>query len=699
MTRDQNGRSCHLQSFSRLQSELGNICYNYVVRLIRVANLFRMSNSACPTEAIAALKSPFIQDDTGRSLLHFVCDEGYSDDLLSYLIDTGIPVNSKDNDGNTALHRAAFKGRKSLYKMLLSHGADINAKNRKKYTPLCMATKANKPEMVAWILKQQEKDAASRFQWDDSVFANLMEFLPDHASSYLDMFAIDHGPAFGTTTTIEYFDLHLIYGRPVGSVAQPQDSNKMMKDSTALSVAVANAFKKNVLNHRALRHIMSIKWKLLRYIFYKELKAYLGLLISYYATIIFGDPDWIDLKNTSDYGVMVMRAISWLCCLYLVVFVEYSEFKGGQYFESYWNWLNMTTYGGILASIPLEFFGGSTNTVRNGLLSIINVLLWVNLLQYMTMHKKIGLLITTMGRMIHDVSQFLMLYLVFLLGFSSALHLILHGAIGYDNYLQTLITVLLMLFGNITYDPYEQATGWKWAFSNLLLFVYLISVVVMLLNVLIAMLSTSHNLISESAEEQYYLHKAETILRIERTVSKDVRKAQYERLLPPDVKSKLSTNHSTLSSDADNNADIEQQNNTKKVVFMGDIPVELYDRHDTSKAIRTKNKTLFCLEDGLREVKADSKQRGLSPEMEARLESLQASVKEEMAKRFESLQDFVIKEMESQSRVLAAAIVKELQKSMRRDIGDQEPEQRHVLQALPESIDKTEDVRAASLLH
>lgn len=48
-----------------------------------------------------------------------------------------------------------------------------------------------------------------------------------------------------------------------------------------------------------------------------------------------------------------------------------------------------------------------------------------------------------------------------------------------------------MLLGSLAYDPYSNADDWKWVMANLLLMVYLICAVVILLNVLIAMVTTS----------------------------------------------------------------------------------------------------------------------------------------------------------------------------------------------------------------
>jgi ankyrin repeat protein len=55
---------------------------------------------------------------------------------IQMLIDLGIDVNVKANDGRTALHGAALQGYNDVIKFLASKGADVNAKDAKGFTPL-----------------------------------------------------------------------------------------------------------------------------------------------------------------------------------------------------------------------------------------------------------------------------------------------------------------------------------------------------------------------------------------------------------------------------------------------------------------------------------------------------------------------------------------------------------------------------------
>ena len=51
-------------------------------------------------------------------------------------------VNAADNTGETALHDAVRRGYDSVISLLAEYGADVNARNRRKETPLAMALAA-----------------------------------------------------------------------------------------------------------------------------------------------------------------------------------------------------------------------------------------------------------------------------------------------------------------------------------------------------------------------------------------------------------------------------------------------------------------------------------------------------------------------------------------------------------------------------
>eukprot|EP00249_Psilotum_nudum_P036106 c6342_g1_i1 orf=390-2159(+) len=82
----------------------------------------------------------------------------------------GAMLNGQDEQGWTALHRAAFKGNTDVIKYLLEKGADIESKDEEGYTPLHCATEASQENAILLLLKHgantnaRSKKGATPFQ-------------------------------------------------------------------------------------------------------------------------------------------------------------------------------------------------------------------------------------------------------------------------------------------------------------------------------------------------------------------------------------------------------------------------------------------------------------------------------------------------------------------------------------------------------
>lgn len=75
----------------------------------------------------------------GFTALHFAASVLNNDKFIRLLLKNGAFVDSRADDGQTALMRAVFSKRNSAARFLIEQGADVNARDNEGYTPLMYA--------------------------------------------------------------------------------------------------------------------------------------------------------------------------------------------------------------------------------------------------------------------------------------------------------------------------------------------------------------------------------------------------------------------------------------------------------------------------------------------------------------------------------------------------------------------------------
>ena len=91
-----------------------------------------------------------------RSPLYVAVSSG-NKEIAELLISKGADVNAKDKDGRTSLHSAASSGNKEIAELLISKGADVNAQSNNGWTPLHSAA-SNGSKEIAELLIANDAD-------------------------------------------------------------------------------------------------------------------------------------------------------------------------------------------------------------------------------------------------------------------------------------------------------------------------------------------------------------------------------------------------------------------------------------------------------------------------------------------------------------------------------------------------------------
>jgi CHAT domain-containing protein/Tfp pilus assembly protein PilF len=105
------------------------------------------------------------KDENGWTALHWVVNFNQKE-LAEFLIKKGAKIDSKDNDNWTPLNYAVYKGHKNISKILIEKGASTNIKDRYGKTPLHQAILNEDMEMVRLLIKNgadvNERDNRNR---------------------------------------------------------------------------------------------------------------------------------------------------------------------------------------------------------------------------------------------------------------------------------------------------------------------------------------------------------------------------------------------------------------------------------------------------------------------------------------------------------------------------------------------------------
>ncbi|DBA01725.1 TPA: hypothetical protein N0F65_010135 [Lagenidium giganteum] len=451
----------------------------------------------------------------------------------------GSDPNTQDNSGWTPLHAAVEASFAECCEILVAYDADVVVKDVDGRSPLRLA----KPNDDS----TQELLIAHYFDWDADIFRQLCEQGKVGAlRRYLDNFRIiPHPPRQHARVKVYYHDLYQFCGPPWLPI----------KDTPLYHVLNGSGDVPSLVDHPVFESVLNTKWgdvgaessgrvflELLKFLigmvqclwrkprstflstshgfglamYICESLCFLALLVSTYCSFVLTDTvAGRGISMTTAVLMLTMEALDW-------------NKRRWSYAKDATNWINLVAYVGVLtlgvlSSVESHF--PHIDIAR----AIFIVLLCFCGLEYLRMVPLTSLLIAITFKMVKDVIKFIVLYGVFQIGFSGSFFLLFqHEDSRYNTYSEAFLATFLMLFGDFDADLFLRLDGVKAVVANTLVLLYLVGAMVMLMNLLIAMMSTSYQEVLDVAKVARSIARAEMILRMESVLPQGVRAHMFD---------------------------------------------------------------------------------------------------------------------------------------------------------------------------
>ncbi|KAE9104290.1 hypothetical protein PF006_g21947 [Phytophthora fragariae] len=116
----------------------------------------------------------------------------------------------------------------------------------------------------------------------------------------------------------------------------------------------------------------------------------------------------------------------------------------------------------------------------------------------------------------NDVVRFFLVYSAVLIGFSQAIYVVHDGRVGPQALFVRMRTLLVMGFtGEVNYDDNYGSGGRMNAFTQVLVLCYVILVMIILMNLLIAMMGNTYSEVLEESEQRWFAERANIMASID----------------------------------------------------------------------------------------------------------------------------------------------------------------------------------------
>jgi Ion transport protein len=304
--------------------------------------------------------------------------------------------------------------------------------------------------------------------------------------------------------------------------------------------ALLKAGLKSAFGTECVRRAVDYKWTAFaRQVYLQRMASYLLFLLCYVlATVQFGFEPYSSIWDSGEFtdasGQDVIHSQwVWSCVRVLLeavvlafgvhyALVEYHQFRREPSAKAYltdpWNILDVSSCILIAVLVPLHI---ADSTQRFPVQSVLSVLLWVKSLHYARGFFSTGPFIRMLVEIGAGTTSFMLILVVVLCGFAQAFLLVFHSpdsanafASDYASW-TVLLRVYQLMLGDADMDEIRAADFPGMAVALFVAFTLI--VVILMLNLLIALMSSIFERVHENVEAEWYLERTEIILELERS--------------------------------------------------------------------------------------------------------------------------------------------------------------------------------------
>ncbi|XP_052720179.1 transient receptor potential cation channel subfamily V member 5-like isoform X10 [Crassostrea angulata] len=495
------------------------------------------------------------------------------EECVRLLVAKGANPNYQDSNGNTVMHMLVIHDRKEMFNLLVELGARLDIKNRQGLTPLTLAAKLTRKEMYEYILEK-----IRQVVW-----------------------------IFGNVTCAGY---------PLKDIDTISETGEINRNSV-LNLVVYGAEDGHLdMMDGLIVELLKDKWKtFVGHRFYKKFAIFFAYFIIFMVAFILrpgvdlcptttassssvnsttSQSSQVTTENDACYLIKACRTEDKvrfaLEIMVLIGAVWYIFIAMKEIYHQGFRVFFITLKGApakamfLLSDVLVVLMLPGRALCQHEYEDIIAVFAILFTAPYFLFFcrgfKIVGPFVVMIYNMIAgDLLRWIIIYLVFIIGFSQAMYIIFLNVPGspFNNPVEAVMCMFMMSLGEFG-DYYESFSQTNHPIlSKIIFMIYMIMVTLLLVNMLIAMMGNTYQLVNETQKE-WFRQWAKIVLVVEQSVSTEIRKE--ERLT-----------YSHPSADGDRNFVVRWHQTQKEQEEMARQKEEIYQKQ--RKAAAEKKKQVF----------------------------------------------------------------------------------------------------------